>query len=337
LPFARPELFAKGNLLKPPSGILLCGPPGTGKTMLAKAIAKETKAVFINLQISTLEDMWFGESQQLVRAVFTLATKLQPIIIFIDEIDGLLGTRHSNQEHHAVRNMKSEFMNLWDGVNTNKNSYIIIIGATNRPQDIDPAFMRRMPLQLTVDLPNMAERKHILQIILEDEDVEEGLNFETIAKQTEQYSGSDLKELCRQAAYARVRDYLKTEMSNTTTSNTSNKNEQENVDEETGNTTHANLRKITMNDFMDALTQNKEKDKQSHTANSSTQLLQKILDASRNFDNVFYTVPPGTSTSSIPKRQEKPTTSGSTDNNNNINSNSNDKKSNDDFKEIPPD
>ena len=131
LPFARPELFSRGKLLRPPKGVLLYGPPGTGKTMLAKAIAKETKAVFLNISLSTLQDKWFGESQKLVRAVFTLARKLQPAIIFIDEIDAFLRER-SDSEYEGTINMKSEFMSLWDGMSTDQVAQVLVCCAACR-------------------------------------------------------------------------------------------------------------------------------------------------------------------------------------------------------------
>ena len=127
LPLVRPELFSKSNLLKPAKGVLLYGPPGTGKTLLAKALAKESQACFINVRTSTLQSKWFGDAQKLVTAVFTLAWKLQPSIIFIDEIDSFLGTR-KNSEHEAVTQMKTEFMTLWDGFNTDSNATISAAG-----------------------------------------------------------------------------------------------------------------------------------------------------------------------------------------------------------------
>nr|GEW71700.1 ATPase family AAA domain-containing protein 1-like [Tanacetum cinerariifolium] len=117
LPLRRPELFATGRLLGPQKGVLLYGPPGTGKTMLAKAIAKESGAVFINVRVSNLMSKWFGDAQKLVAAVFSLAHKLQPAIIFIDEVDSFLGQRRSS-DNDALTNMKTEFMALWDGFTT---------------------------------------------------------------------------------------------------------------------------------------------------------------------------------------------------------------------------
>lgn len=122
--------LARNSLI---SGVLLHGPPGCGKTLIAKATAREAGTYFINLDLSILTDKWYGESQKLAAAVFTLAVKLQPCIIFIDEIDSFLRARNSN-DHEATAMMKAQFMSLWDGLITDPNCTVIIMGATNRPQ-----------------------------------------------------------------------------------------------------------------------------------------------------------------------------------------------------------
>lgn len=109
-PLTMPHIYSHaGSLLSAPSGVLLFGPPGCGKTMLAKAVAHESGASFINLHISTLTEKWYGDSNKIVRAVFSLARKMQPAIIFIDEIDALLGTRRSG-EHEASGMVKAEYV-----------------------------------------------------------------------------------------------------------------------------------------------------------------------------------------------------------------------------------
>ncbi|XP_042623378.1 outer mitochondrial transmembrane helix translocase-like [Cyprinus carpio] len=132
LPIQKRHLFQGSRLLQPPKGVLLYGPPGCGKTLIAKATAKEAGFRFINLQPSTLTDKWYGESQKLAAAVFSLAIKLQPSIIFIDEIDSFLRSR-SSSDHEATAMMKAQFMSLWDGLDTDVNCQVIIMGATNRP------------------------------------------------------------------------------------------------------------------------------------------------------------------------------------------------------------
>jgi len=209
-PLVYPNVFSQtSSLLSNPKGILLYGPPGCGKTMLAKAIAKESGANFINLHISTLTDKYYGESQKLVNGLFSLAHKLEPTIIFIDEIDSFLRDRRS-QDHEATAMMKAEFMSLWDGLVSDSSSRIIILGATNRPNDIDQAIIRRMPKRYSVQLPNLSQRVTLLKLMLKDTKLDENLNLEDIAKKTNHYSGSDLKELCRAAVMIPVREYIKT-------------------------------------------------------------------------------------------------------------------------------
>ncbi|XP_034025509.1 ATPase family AAA domain-containing protein 1-A-like [Thalassophryne amazonica] len=173
----------------PPKGVLLCGPPGCGKKMIAKAVAKASECHFINLQASALTDKWYGESQKLTAAIFSLAAKIQPCIIFIDEIDSFLRNR-SSQDGEAIAMMKAQFLSLWDGLQG--SGQVMVMGATNRPYDIDPAILRRMPTAFHVKLP-----------------VSSSIDLKEIAEQTEGFSGSDLKEICRNAVIHQVYEHVK--------------------------------------------------------------------------------------------------------------------------------
>ncbi|XP_009775966.1 uncharacterized protein LOC107803714 [Nicotiana tabacum] len=210
LPMRRPELFSHGKLLGPQKGVLLYGPPGTGKTMLAKAIAKESGAVFINVRISNLMSKWFGDAQKLVSAVFSLAYKLQPAIIFIDEVDSFLGQRKTS-DHEALTNMKTEFMALWDGFTTDQNARVMVLAATNRPSELDEAILRRLPQAFEIGFPERRERIEILKVILRGERVEDNVDYDHIASLCDGYTGSDLLELCKKAAYFPIRDLLNDE------------------------------------------------------------------------------------------------------------------------------
>ncbi|XP_052171401.1 uncharacterized protein LOC127787408 [Diospyros lotus] len=210
LPLRRPDLF-KGGLLKPCRGILLFGPPGTGKTMLAKAIANEAGASFINVSMSTITSKWFGEDEKNVRALFTLAAKVSPTIIFVDEVDSMLGQRSRAGEHEAMRKIKNEFMTHWDGLMTKQGERILVLAATNRPFDLDEAIIRRFERRIIVGLPSIENREKILRTLLAKEKVHEELDFKELASMTEGYTGSDLKNLCVTAAYRPVRELIQQE------------------------------------------------------------------------------------------------------------------------------
>jgi SpoVK/Ycf46/Vps4 family AAA+-type ATPase len=220
-PLTMPHLYAKhSSLLTSPSGVLLYGPPGCGKTMLAKALARESGACFINLHISTLTEKWYGDSNKLVAAVFSLARKMQPTIVFIDEIDAVLGQRRSG-EHEASGMVKAEFMTHWDGLASNTvdagPQQICILGATNRMQDIDEAILRRMPKKFPVNLPNASQRRSIFQLTLKDTKIDRGVNkngapafdIDVLVRESAGMSGSDIKEACRDAAMVPIREYMR--------------------------------------------------------------------------------------------------------------------------------
>lgn len=208
LPMRKPELFANSPNYRPPTGVLLHGPPGCGKTMLAKATAREAGARFINLEVAMLTDKWYGESQKIVRAVFTLAKKIQPCIIFIDEIDTLLRSRDSN-DHEATAMVKGQFMILWDGIETDTSCRVIIMGATNRPHDIDRAILRRMPAMYNIGLPSQNQRKSIIKKMVDTNYLSPEVDLNQIAELTVEFSGSDLWELYRKASMIRVKEYAK--------------------------------------------------------------------------------------------------------------------------------
>lgn len=211
LPMRRPELFSHGNLLRPCKGILLFGPPGTGKTLLAKALATEAGANFISITGSALTSKWFGDAEKLTKALFSFASKLAPVIIFVDEVDSLLGARGGGFEHEATRRMRNEFMAAWDGLRSKDSQRILILGATNRPFDLDDAVIRRLPRRIYVDLPDAGNRMKILKIFLAQENLGPNFELDELANTTEGYSGSDLKNLCIAAAYRPVQELLEEE------------------------------------------------------------------------------------------------------------------------------
>ncbi|KAL9623709.1 MAG: hypothetical protein Q9160_001939 [Pyrenula sp. 1 TL-2023] len=208
LSIKRPEAFSYGVLAtdKIP-GLLMYGPPGTGKTLLAKAVAKESGARVLEVSGAEIFDMYVGESEKNIRALFTLAKKLSPCVIFIDEADALFGSRsgQSGRQRSAHREVINQFLKEWDGMNNDAGSAFIMV-ATNRPFDLDDAVLRRLPRRILVDLPTEKDRLEILKIHLKDEAVEPNVDLPAIAKQTPFYSGSDLKNLCVAAALNCVKE-----------------------------------------------------------------------------------------------------------------------------------
>ena len=166
LPLLFPDAFA-GGILKNhvTSGALLFGPPGTGKTLLARAIAAESGARMLAIQPSDVSDMWVGEGEKLVKAVFSLARKLSPCVVFIDEVDSLFGARSARDSSggsKAHNQVLTEFMQEMDGLTSasaNRDMRVVVVGATNRPFDLDDAVLRRLPRRLLVDLPTEEDRK----------------------------------------------------------------------------------------------------------------------------------------------------------------------------------
>ena len=202
LPIQYPQLFEGKR--QPWKGILLYGPPGTGKSYLAKAAATETKGRFFSISAANIVSKYMGESERLIKALFELARKNKPAVIFIDEIDSVLSAR-TEGENEATRRLKTEFLIQMQGVGKDDRG-ILVLGATNIPWGLDPAVRRRFQKKIYISLPDSKARKLMLKLNLGDtyNDLTDE-QFGILGDLTEGYSGSDIYNLTQDAIYGPLR------------------------------------------------------------------------------------------------------------------------------------
>lgn len=209
-PLKYPEVYRSPNLkIKPPKGILLFGPPGTGKTMLAKAIATESEANFISIKGPELLSKYVGESEKAVREVFRKARQASPAIIFFDEVDSIAPTRGSSFDTHVTERVISQILTEMDGMEELKN--VLVIGATNRPDMVEPALLRpgRLDRLIYIVPPDMEGRKAIFNVHLMHKSLADDVDINELARMTEGYVGADIEAICRESSIMALREILK--------------------------------------------------------------------------------------------------------------------------------
>lgn len=180
-------------------GALLYGPPGTGKTHLSRAIAKSMGCSVLALDGAALQSCWYGATEKYIRAAFAIARKNSPCVIFMDEVDGLF-YRRGPCDKKFDRAPLVQFLQEMDGLTANPANAPFLLVATNRPMDLDTAFLRRLPQKIYFELPDQTAREQILRVLLHEDDLQEDVDLRRLSGMTERYSGSDLKNLCSEAA-----------------------------------------------------------------------------------------------------------------------------------------
>jgi transitional endoplasmic reticulum ATPase len=203
-PIRSPDSFKRLGI-KAPKGILLYGPPGTGKTLLAKAVAKESEANFIQVKGPSLLSMWVGESEKGIRKVFERARQVAPCVIFFDEVDALAGRRGVESGTKVTERVLNQLLAEMDGLEGLKD--ITIIAATNRPDMLDPALLRpgRFDRIILVDVPDEASRKKIFEVHMKNTPLEKDVLMDELVKLTEGFVGADIESLVREAAMTALR------------------------------------------------------------------------------------------------------------------------------------
>ncbi|MFW9984461.1 MAG: AAA family ATPase [Candidatus Odinarchaeota archaeon] len=203
LPMLRPDLFTGAR--RPWKGVLLFGPPGCGKTLIAKAVANEAGCTFFNADAASIVSKWLGESERLVKNLFGSARKEQPAIVFMDEVDALTGERGSDQVG-GERRLKTQFLIEMDGMKSRKGDHIVVLGATNRPWDLDAAFRRRFERRIMVPMPEFEARVRIFEIHTRGIDLAPDVDFNLLGEKTVGYAGSDIALICREATLQPIRE-----------------------------------------------------------------------------------------------------------------------------------
>ena len=206
-PLKHPKLFEKAGI-RPLNGILLFGPPGCGKTLLAKAIATESKSNFIAIKGPEIFSKWVGESERAVREIFRKARQAAPSIIYFDEIDAISAGRGAYESTHTFASIVNQILVEMDGIENRKG--IVTIASTNRPDIVDPAFLRpgRFDRLIFVKEPDYEARLKILEVHTKDMPLAEEVSLKNIAQNTVGYSGADLENVCREAGMQAIRDKM---------------------------------------------------------------------------------------------------------------------------------